>query len=1689
MINENVRTEIIRQLDDKFPLLRGRSQAGGPKVREQARPPDLHTAWQKRFVELKDQLLDETLLLLHTLFDFSQNEAAISKPICDAFREIDSLDQCCSEGRDFDARTYASFLIRQSWHQGVSAPPGSLLTGLTHLQAAGFFQKVPRDITAWAKRFLYIERYHRLDALENEQRLDRYHILEASFHPGGQSVQWSFEDVVIWLERQLLVSQQGNGKDLGRLSRELTRELEGVLPGDFFGSDPFQPVVYAILKCHEFCLAETIDAVEQEHINRILAKRQMDSILDLMRLLIFKTTHTQQIPETNAILDQLQAEGFAIEHRGFRDPYEAQMVPIEDTERLESTPLPLFLPVENLEGQYEADLQVCRELLTDRHGELIRELVAECDAYANAVTQPLPRAQTVSRIIRFLVTWSLAQFGWLPTELPDELPDAVVQRLPASAVRSLVRQRKGYEIKSRSELNSLVQIEIRRQWEVLQGVAKTGRIFGFHDYAQFARFALCRNLVGNYGADPIPHLTDIRQFILEEFTPEWVYVAGKKRDIDTRLVEHHSLESVEEYVQRLIPSDHTANSLSAHFEISPNESRIIAKDAVQEIIPVFYSLLVAYERHRRQLSRLPAKLSQLIPMVNLLAPPVPVLHKKIFHELAKDSTKTAISTFRVKEIPYVMDAEEWKAYLAFHIHTRLGRNEEQAKDERELDRLLHDLYQVAQGVEAAPGVLYTETVLSTLAALLQLPAKVPSVGDDIVVRVVSLLPQLNCAACGKMSCMEFARSLFLDPTLLNQCRHLTADKMRIVSETIERLSSEVVQSDAKSDDDFLAVLTSRELWRKSRSRLIFRNVFSSKVQRTRRLFFDSLKKIWEDLPTKPQIFKCPDLDSFHQALEQHLGYEAVERIRDDERGFLIEHGEQRQKAEWQKIKRNLDWLGAARRSRQSKPTLETEDPQWVAGEFYRSVFFLHQLSREDRAMVIRRRLEEYQDGFIHWWNEDLLTMNLPDFRIRDWEDFSKIIKNAYWHQESSLPAMAIIEDLKQEFPRLVRSSEAACFFLVSWFRKEQSERLCKMRQLNAFRTAVAGGGTETIKDVQTLREVIDALTEELRRKNFLESGPHDKLSGRLSFEDRLKLERSRVWESFQKAGFEFAPSFSCRWDELTSAEASAFRAALVFSPPDPKSRGQEAVFAISGWQEPLSRRQSFIHALITVSVTKALQQDAEFEWAHQALERSAREARSLSGADPSTHQIPAAQLPASSIRLYLGRRIKEGAEENEVETTCRAFLDTFPFLGAKVVEDALSGLVRDRQYRYLEQSAGLYSVLTTSDEWEVFAKVYPEPASRIDLLLREHKVLDRDRLFRYLFLLAKMEGNLDALTALLREIRETSDIIDAAWLRFTQDRLGEGQLARPIPGVSLGIPLLASTLKHPEELNDALQNGISRKAPKNVTASYYEIIQLIRYHVIQQAEKNGNTDRVIDELLKCGYDWSPVKEEALRVAVRKEWDRRERFQDQKIWIFTSVVARRLAAQSQSLMEAEREFQKCRSDLLKAERGGYERYGDIVSRRGAALAQIKDEMYRVLSDLLENERLASFHKRIRQIVEQLDTKRLEIYQCWSKGEINRRTVFYALRQYQKQSRDPSWSDFQRFLVEHWFKPLEQLRQSPRPDRAARIAELDRRMNSLLGISLLELEAQCEAAAVREIEEWRKRQLDELSTTIERQWLFM
>ncbi len=569
--------------------------------------------------------------------------------------------------------------------------------------------------------------------------------------------------------------------------------------------------------------------------------------------------------------------------------------------------------------------------------------------------------------------------------------------------------------------------------------------------------------------------------------------------------------------------------------------------------------------------------------------------------------------------------------------------------------------------------------------------------------------------------------------------------------------------------------------------------------------------------------------------------------------------------------------------------------------------------------MLRQRLERHQDGFSHWWNDDLLTMNLPSFSIRDWEDFSKIIKNAYWHQETSLPGGKVLAVLREGGGgnQEALPSEANPVHMLHAYleRLLSQEQAAQQRRQQVLQQHYQG---RVVSDTEQLRELLEAFVDD--------RGPDgEPLSGQAvgasttafshwaaDADIQQTLELEHIWKQLQTAGFAVSPGYVCHWEELTPEEQEVLEVEMTRTGGG-FVRPRERTAVICSWDQPLQKRVGLVRSMLLATITRRQREDLECDWLQAKL-------RDRSPGRP----------PLGSIRLLIRQRLRSGLDRQQIQTEMVASLagaSAYPGLIDDWCADLLQHLACKRQHQLSDGSQGVALGLFSDTDEESVLYRFPMLTSFLDRLLDRHLILDRQRLLHYLFLLAKMEGNLDALTALLREIRETSDIIEAAWLRFTEERVLEGPAPRVIPGASLGIPLLATHLKDKEAINRGLREGIGRREKRNVASAYSELVSFIRYHVLVQTDHHGQMEDVIRDLQHAGYDLQGIDEDALSAAVAKEWQRREQLKEQRIWTYATVTARRLGAQHAELQEAERLFYKARMDLLKDAKGAI---GDVAA---------------------------------------------------------------------------------------------------------------------------------------------------------------
>lgn len=1684
MITESRRERIYREVESRAPIWRPplaedsptKGLSCRPRLMESGLTDNITALKELEFQRLRDGVLERVLFELYSVFEIPAESARVEEAVRQILDDRFAAELACGTSGAYDAGVYARCLFFDRWNRtageisGDGEQPSAWIKGLSHIRGAGFFSRSPREILGWTRCFLEVEGYHRLDPVRNEERLDRYRVLRSG---GGRPAITHFEDVLIWLDLRLMGQTAGGEGDIGRLSREIAMELEGVPWDALLPDSPVQPALYVLLRCHQLCLMETLDMREQKRLLQIQANRQIDSLLDLMRLVLHKTVGEARLPDPSALLDELQSEGFNIEHQRFRDPYEALLVPIEESQRFEEATLRLLVPLDQLTGYWERDRLIGLDQVEGWYRRLIREAVQDVAGFVLSERQPLPQTGLMPRIVRTAVTLVLARRAWPPQTEGESLEAEVRKALPEGAVKHLIRPRKGYELKSRADLGSLIAGEGSRQREALQRVAADHSIQGLHDFRHFIRYLLFQSWIERFGPDPAAWGAPLSRGELadrESRTMEWVAEAAARWSVDLHRAVPHSLEAVQDHLEEICPRSAVIDRLTDGFVLSQGEKGRIYRSLIDEITPVCHRLLVACGRAWAGMDRIalsPDWRQELEPLVGLLAPTIHSLRDGARRRVERFLADFAGPLYRSGLRLCLRSASEWKAFLAWEVHRWVEEHGGALDEPGGLDRLRTYLESSAASVDMPPRTLFSESVPGSLIELISPDGRFAEIPREHLEAIVSLLPRIDCGACGRSSCRAFAVSLAsgrLDP---GGCIHLAAHQVERVKLQLREVQRVTVPG---SDGNPLDVLRDRAKWRASPERRSFEKVLSVTEQKGRQFIRERMRSLWERQSPKPRIFKAPSGEELYQGLCLYLGYEAAERLQRDERQLLVDHGDFRMDVEWERVVQSRDWLVLARRRRQSQPLAQSREPTWKAREAYRKTLFLHQLSPRDRDLVLRHRLERFQDGFSQWWNEDLLNMSLPDFSIRDWEDFSRIIKNAYWHQESSLAAGRVLGMLQEAADRgtaLLPPDVAPVQMLEAYL-----ERLIRQEQADfEHRREVHADHRQglPVRDFIRLRQLLEACIDEV--------GPGEP-SG--SPEDDRKLWLEQVWRRFQTEGFSLSPGLSCSWEELLPDEQDIVEeefgrvgAAI--------SRSGPGALVMGSWDQSLRERTTFLRALLSAALMRRQQERMESEWLETKL-------RERSPGRP----------PLGIIRLLVRERVRAGIDRSGIQQELKAHLGgaaAYPGLIDAWCGDLLHHLACKRQYQVSLGISALGSQEVESDDMDSVLHRFPVFTAFLDRLLDRFQPVDRDRLLHYLFLVAKMEGNLDALTALLREIRETSDVIEAAWLRFTEERLQEGPLSKPVPGAALGIPLLVSGLKDREPVNRGLRDGMGRGEKRQVAAAHRELLQVVRYHVLLQDEERGSLGEVLDDIRRAGYDLGGIDEGALAVAVEREWNRRESLREQRIWIYASVTARLFAAQHAELQEVDRAFHKVRMELLKDEEkrppvppGGVSRalpgaaapgagktasendLADMVSRRGVALGQIKEEMYRRLSDLLEAERMATFHKRIRQIVEELDRKRVEIHEGWYRGRIDSRVVFYLLRQHQKGEEEPGWDDFWQFMVDHGLNPLDELMTSRRPDREQRLKELSERFRALLGVSLPQWREEVAAAARQDLHDW-------------------
>ncbi len=1410
-----------------------------------------------------------------------------------ALRDIDAGVQGAPEGLDPEALCLG--LFRRRWFE--AAHP------LDHAGRAGFFAVQPCNVLSWVRWFLLVENYHRTDPEHHDRRLDRLRFLKTE-NPLAPCV--THEDLLLWLEHELLADER---EPLPEVARRCVRQLERRLDATLRPDVPLEAFFYVLLRCHQFCLAETLSEEDAARLQTVLGRRRFLSLTELMLVVIHRVIDKEPLPDAVTVLEGLMADGFQLRHASFKDPYEADMVPPEETARFDEAVIRLFMPVEALSGFLEKDCRTVLEEWQERRRRVLDELLEEIRELERLVVRPLPRKHALAQTARLLTSWCLAFWeGAAHEKGPALLIDRVKAAVPERIVKALVRQRRGYELATRKELTELVERECRLQWDSYWKKAGS-RTFGEADFRTTTRtqaLASGPEPPADNAVDPVRLAESLKALadqverfkVTEEAAASGSCLAGP---ISFPMM-GTPMEFVA-YFRDVVPMEEVSRHGPLWERVNPGELEALYERTAARCAGAFYRFVCA-DVKKAQGAILELSLAEVPDLAAVLVPPWGRVAEALAESALRRFQDQAEPLYRRRKNPVCVDREEIGVHLAHFLVRDLGADVLEAAETASVASLRTALVEEATRIIAPTSV---RTSTAPEAFLLQWAGVLNGTkgAEELTRTLAATLPGLNCGACGESRCSAFALALAQGRRRAAECVHLSpAERHRLE----DMLRSQATQAGGENGfGSAYDLFRNPQMWRclspgHPLRRSVVR-VLDWSRQEVRRRVLDRAEEIWQGLEPKPSLFKRPSPEAFYESLVETLGYEAAERIRPEERHWLCRHGLKRLEKELERLNGRADWLTLERVRVSSGPFKQEADPETQSERFYGSVSYLHQLHELDRRRLLVHRMERFEEGFSQWWNQDLLAMNHPRYRIDNWEEFSKVIKNAYWHQENFPPPRRVASELLEE---LERDGEKEVFFrdlLASWMKSVPMEGTGALAA--AVDEAVASGRAEN--------------------------------------------------------------------------------------------------------------------------------------------------------------------LPAEALRAWIGDALAKGEDSGRVLEKVLSRLHQSPLWKERLLVDALQKMVSLTRWRVLTESfSGVVLEGIPQEEAAWYAENFPRWMPKVETAVRRKGDFDRDRLLHYLYVLAKREGDLDVITALLREIRETSDIIEAAWLQFTNDRLTE---ALPVPlakGLGARYSLLLNRVKDHEAVRRCLSQGISRDEKADVAAAVRELLLYMRFHMVQDAAESMDLDACFESFWEEGYNVEGLDKDVLHQAFAREWKNRDRWRKDRVWIMTMAVARRLASQSHELYEADKAFAKLRQGLLKEE--GPAEGRDLVRRRGIALGTIKEAMYRELSELLQRERMESFRTRIRQIVHELDRKRLRIVQSWFSGSLDRFSVFHILRQFQKRPEPPSSDDLRDFFLEQWFDRIERLRESHRQDRHDRIREADEGIQAVFGVSPLAMEKEAEKEAAREWSAW-------------------
>jgi hypothetical protein len=1418
-----------------------------------------------------------------------------------------------------------------------------------------------------------------------------FHALALLHREGLQAPDDRFHD------RQLVLDKVSNGQPLESIP-ELVLYLEEQIkaPDDTASADredpPLDPGLFPGKDLKNICwlLRQALSFLsasgpKPEHRQRLAWLEEHRDLIDLYDLLLLFLSAVQgqePLPAASEVLDLLQRQGYPIQHKDFRDDYRALLVPLEDLPAALKVTLRWTSDLANLTGDPEPDLGRRGEQEERRRLQL-QAFKEEALAFLEGREEPLPHAELIRPAARFVAVW-LAARSCREEEPPTAaaLAHEAGQILP-SALLKLIRPRKGYELTRKTQLERLLHQEFQAYQEAVGRCRRLGRIANDQDDGLFLRLAAALALAK-------------RQGDLQALRPEEAQDL-KMAEVMTSLEELAATFSLD-----LEPEAPLWRDFKSWLQEKLEWPTLLNRDDLKGLLPAWqptaaelfedlarqlFRLVIAKARGERGLSPLAGDQALLAWLAALLTPQRQALQEASSRQLLDAIKKQARRAVWESYPLYVESREELVSLIKYYLAQQLqGQDLETYSRSHRLAALPEKLAAALDGWHIPPQITGPGGLTATIQEVLRPRApEVTEAQRQLEGEVLSLLPRTDCGSCGSPGCLAFAR-------LLVQGRAQPAQCLTSSSEVKGRLAEILAQAPPVTPEPY--VLTPDEVRRLNL--LLDPYVVALRHRVNQELHSGERRKIipWlHDEVSILQIGKSPDAASFHRYLEDYLGYEAANRLSGADHAFLAEYGDLRLAAEAQELEDSFSWLEHETRAGLSGFALAERDRALKAKENYGRCLFLTDLSETDRTRVQEFRRQRFLADFLEGWEQSLTEHWQAGSRIEDWQDFSLIVAKSYWHQEFTPAPMEIMRDLG--LPHTKRLPARG----VSFCEKLVQEQLAELENLRL-----------RLNNLLSQRQVTSAVEMDFlirglvyRARQELAAAPS--LKGLPSPDPAPQLTRL-AFRHLEQANLRISGDLRIHWDEISRRVQEILGAHPEVGPAE-LARLQSSAVGVA-WREISTLGVAWIKALIQAEAERLLMEELEVD-------------RFFKGDLPS---------PTPNTLRRAVRRLHRSGKKNipDLMETLQAAINNYPQGWQALGEAALVQLIWERlasgAFRFTEPDAD--NLLRA-----------------VDRLLRARLLLDVQKLKAYMFLLARMEGNLDKLTALLREIRETSDIIEAAWLDFT-----EGRILQPRPAGAAAepgkVPLLLARLD-PAPLNRYLTEGLPRGEPREYTQAYWELITILQFYVVTAGPEEP-VGEMFRRLQSGPYNLSGLSSEALLQALKTLSQKRDRLLPRKISICTYVLGHRLAGTQPHLAQNETAFLKEKNAFLKVETLPAELHkGQLAGAWEVELGKIRNELYLQISDLLKEERTESFATRIGQIIERLEEERAATLAAFQKGEFNRLTACYILRRFQKDQAELSGADLGRFLQQYQPETLSQLRTRYAAEVAA---EVDRQLENIL-----------------------------------------